>query len=94
MGRVGGVSEQHDVARAPARVAHGDKADPLGVVGLKRVALQGVGEQLLAVGDARLVADPRRQGRAAGQLPESARCQVSSATSTMNVLMPELYGYA
>ena len=58
---VRGVAQQHDVPVAPGRVAHGDEVDPLRVVADQAVAVQHVGEQLLAEGDALAVALARAQ---------------------------------
>ena len=59
--RVRGVAEQHDVLVVPGRVADGHEVDPARVVADQAVAVERVGEQLLAERDARGVALARRQ---------------------------------
>jgi hypothetical protein len=53
---VGGVAEQDDVAVVPALAADGDEADPQRPVRQQLVAAELGGEQLLAEGDAVLLA--------------------------------------
>ncbi len=68
VGGVGGVAEQHDVAVVPARAADGHEAGPQRPVGEQLVAGQLGGEQLLAEGDALLLAGVLQAGAAPGRL--------------------------
>jgi hypothetical protein len=72
------VTHQHHVAEAPAAVPDRGKLAPVGIVGQDGVAVQVLGEHLLAKADGVF-----RAHRSA----KPARCQVASSTSTRKVLM-------